>query len=82
MLIPAITNLEILDKEPSQYFAALAESNNDIDEILKHHYIQNISESGIPENDFMSSCLIELSSLWKLLESKQALLLNCKHILP
>ncbi len=53
MLIPAITNLEILDKEPSQYFVALKEANNNLDEILRHHYIHNLDDSGIFENDFM-----------------------------
>lgn len=53
MLIPAITNLEILDKQPSDYFSLLRKNDDEFPEILQHHYIDNLQKSGILENDFM-----------------------------
>ena len=53
MLIPAITNNEIRDKPPSEYFQSLGEANNDFGDILQHHYIPNLKQSGLLENDFL-----------------------------
>lgn len=52
MLIPAITNLDILDKAPSVYFNDLKSKNENLDEILQHHYIGSLADSGLLENDF------------------------------
>lgn len=53
MLIPAIINQEISDKEPNKYFTTLSEANPELGEILQHHYINDLSESGVLDNDFM-----------------------------
>jgi len=53
MFIPAITNNEIRDKAPGAYFSALANANEDFADILQHHYIPSLSQSGLLENDFL-----------------------------
>ena len=53
MFIPAITNNEIRDKAPSVYFPAIQKTNEDLSNILQHHYIPDIKQSGLLENDFM-----------------------------
>jgi hypothetical protein len=53
MLIPAITNIGILDMPPSDYFKDFQKTNSELSEILVHHLIPNVQESGIPENDFL-----------------------------
>jgi hypothetical protein len=53
MLIPAITNNEIRDKAPGTYFAALNKANKEFKEILQHHYIPDLAQSGLIENTFL-----------------------------
>lgn len=53
MLIPAITNIDILDAPPSVYFADFQKTNTELSEVLKHHYIPDLGESGILEDDFL-----------------------------
>jgi hypothetical protein len=53
MMIPAITNNEICDKAPSVYFRSLGEANNEFGDIIHHHYISDLTQSGLLENDFL-----------------------------
>ena len=54
MLIPAITNNEIRDKAPGLYFEALSKANKELRDILQHHYIPDLAQSGLLKNDFLS----------------------------
>ena len=53
MFIPAITNNEISDKSPSTYFPALQNTNEDFRSILQHHYIPDLKQSGLLEDNFL-----------------------------
>lgn len=54
MLIPAITNGGITDAAPSVYFAGFLQSNENLSEILQHHFIPNIQESGLLSDEFLN----------------------------
>jgi hypothetical protein len=53
MLIPAITNVGILDSAPSDYFQKFQSTNTDLSEILEHHFIPNLQESNLLTNEFL-----------------------------
>jgi len=54
MFIPRVTNNNILDTPPSEYFAKLENENKNLTEILKHHLIFNLNESRLLENDLLA----------------------------
>lgn len=49
---PAIVNIEMSDTAPSEYIAAFRAENEDMDEILKTHLIDDAEKFGITENNF------------------------------
>jgi hypothetical protein len=53
MFIPAITNGGISDQDPITYFTSFQETNTDLTEILYKHFIPNIEQSGLLENNFL-----------------------------
>ncbi len=53
MLIPAITNVGILDTAPGDYFVGFQKTNTELPEILTHHFIPNMQESGLLSNEFL-----------------------------
>lgn len=53
MLIPAITNLKISDDAPNKYLLDFQRLDKNFKEILAHHFIPNIQDSGISSNDFL-----------------------------
>jgi len=54
MFIPAITNKKISDKAPSIYLYKIRETNNDLQNILQHHYIPNYKNSGLLKDEFLN----------------------------
>ncbi|MFC1501593.1 DUF262 domain-containing protein [Elusimicrobiota bacterium] len=53
MFIPKITNTDILDKAPSKYFSEFQKGNSSFQEIIKCHYIPDLNQSGIPDDNYL-----------------------------
>jgi len=53
MFIPAITNINISDESPADYLKEIQKNNSDLKEILVKHFIPNIDDSGLLENNFI-----------------------------
>lgn len=54
MFIPAITNISISDEDPASYLKEIQKNNSDLKEILVKHFIPNIDDSGLLENNFIN----------------------------
>jgi len=53
MFIPSITNGGINDKDPASYLTEFRKNNTDLAEILTKHFIPDLENSGLLNNDFM-----------------------------
>lgn len=55
MFIPALTNNRISDRAPSDYLSELSRGFDDLPMVLaKHHYIPEMSESGLSSDDYLA----------------------------